>query len=132
MAHETPIAGQTNYAYVRIKNRGFKAATNVMVRAFYAQSQRERVFPGDYKPMKPGRLTVARVAPNSSSEILVGPFAWVPSRDGQNCLLMIACADGDPSNVDNLNGRDSIPDWQLVPNDNNIGLRRLGHALAAG
>jgi hypothetical protein len=132
LAHETPIAGQTNYAYVRIKNRGFKAATNVMVRAFYAQSQRERVFPGDYKPMKPGRLTVARVAPNSSSEILVGPFAWVPSRDGQNCLLMIACADGDPSNVDNLNGRDSIPDWQLVPNDNNIGLRRLGHALAAG
>ena len=33
--HETPIAGVTNYAYVKIKNRGSKTATKVVVRAFY-------------------------------------------------------------------------------------------------
>jgi hypothetical protein len=125
LGHQTPTAGQTNYAYVTIKNRGVKPATGVVVRAFQARPQSKRLFPRDYEPMKPGRLTVARVAPNSSTKMVVGPFAWMPSGGGQDYLLMIASADGDPSNVDNFVGRESIPDWRLVPNDNNIGQRRV-------
>ena len=34
MDHEAPIAGAINYAYVKIKNRGHKMATKVVVRGF--------------------------------------------------------------------------------------------------
>jgi hypothetical protein len=40
-------------------------------------------------------------------------------------MLMVASAPGDPSNIDNLTKRDSIPNWRLVPHDNNIGQRNV-------
>ena len=34
-------------------------------------------------------------------------------------------AAGDPSNVDNFTASETIPEWRLVPNDNNIGQRNV-------
>ncbi len=124
-SHEQPIAGVTNYAYVKIKNRGAQTAVDVVMRGFHAGSAAKRVYPHDYRAMKPAKLAVAKVPPNSAAEIVVGPFAWVPSRTGRAYMLMVASAAGDPSNVDNFTARDSMPDSRLVPNDNNIGLRRV-------
>jgi hypothetical protein len=37
---------------------------------------------------------------------------------------MIVSATGDSCNVDNIAAGDSIPEWRLVPNENNIGQRK--------
>ena len=34
-------------------------------------------------------------------------------------------ADGDASNVDHVTAGEAIPEWRLVPNDNNLGLRNV-------
>ena len=124
-SHEQPVAGVTNYAYVKIKNRGAQKAVKVAVRAFYSGPATKRVYPHDYRAMQPAKRAAANVPPNSSGEIVVGPFAWVPSGAGFSYMLMVASAAGDPSNVDNFTARDSVPDWRLVPNDNNVGERRV-------
>ena len=36
-SHEEPVVGVTNFAYVKIKNRGSQVATNVIVQAFHCQ-----------------------------------------------------------------------------------------------
>jgi hypothetical protein len=36
-SHETPIVGVTNYAYVKVKNRGTQTATNVVVKSYHCQ-----------------------------------------------------------------------------------------------
>jgi zinc metalloprotease ZmpB len=115
----------TNYAYVKIKNRGSQKAVKVVVRAFHAGPAAKRIYPRDYQAMKLAKLAVTKVPPSSSAEIVVGPFAWVPSGAGRSYMLMVASAAGDPSNVDNFAVRDSMPDWRLVPNDNNVGQRRV-------
>jgi zinc metalloprotease ZmpB len=122
-SHEEPVAGVTNYAYVKIKNRGSKSATKVVVRAFHSRPAAGRLFPDDWQPMKTAQLAAANVPPKSSAEILVGPFEWVPSPAGRDCMLMVASAVGDPSNIHNFSPGDSVPDWRLVPHDNNIAMR---------
>jgi hypothetical protein len=124
-SHEQPIAGARNYAYVKIKNRGSQRAAKVVVRAFHTGRTAKRLYPHAYQAMKPAKITVAKVPPNSSAEIVVGPFVWVPSRRGPSYMLMVVSAAGDPSNIGNFTARDSIPDWRLVPNDNNVGQRRV-------
>ena len=44
---------------------------------------------------------------------------------------MIASATGDPSNIDNFTAGDSIPEWRLVPNDNNIAQRNVAPIAAS-
>jgi hypothetical protein len=39
---------------------------------------------------------------------------------------------GDASNVDNIAAGDSIPEWRLVPNDNNIGQRNVAPVPGGG
>jgi hypothetical protein len=124
-SHEEPVVSVTNYAYVKIKNRGTQAATNVVVRAFHCRPSAGLVYPDDWQPMTTAQLAAANVPPNSAAEIIVGPFDWVPSQVGHECMFMVASADGDASNIDNFTAGDSIPDWRLVPNDNNIGQRNV-------
>ncbi len=123
--HEEPYTGQTNYAWVKIKNRGTTAATNVIVKAYHAKPGIGLVYPNDWEPMTPAQLPAANVPPNNSAEITVGPFEWVPSQVGHECMFMVVSADGDPSNISNMTAGDSIPEWRLVPNDNNIGQRNV-------
>jgi hypothetical protein len=47
-------------------------------------------------------------------------------------MLMVASAHGDLSNVSRLHQGDAIPDWRLVPHDNNIGQRNLFAVDATG
>jgi len=41
---------------------------------------------------------------------------------------MVVSAAGDPSNLDNFTSADAIPNWRLVPNDNNIAQRNTSAA----
>ena len=131
-AHETPIVGVSNYAYVKIKNRGSQTATNVVVRGFHCQPATGLTWPSDWQAMTTSQLAAPDVAPNDASEITVGPFEWVPSQPDHECMLMIVSANGDPSNIDNFSGGDSIPEWRLVPHDNNVGQRNVAPVPGGG
>jgi hypothetical protein len=123
--HEEPITNQTNYAYVKIKNRGSQVATNVVVKAYKANPAAGLSYPIDWSPMNTAQLSAANVPANNAAEITVGPFEWVPTHVGHECIFMIVSANGDASNVNNIAAGDSIPEWRLVPNDNNIGQRNV-------
>jgi hypothetical protein len=129
--HQEPVVGVTNYAYVKIKNRGTQLATNVNVRGFHCRPAAGLVYPDDWQPMATAQLAAANVPPNSAAEILVGPFEWVPSQIGHECMFMVVSASDDPSNVDNFTANDSMEEWRLVPNDNNIGQRNVSPIASA-
>jgi len=125
--HQEPVAGVTNFAYVRVRNRGTTQAQNVKVRGFHVRPGGAAVWPTDFQPLTTPHLAVGTLAPNNQQEKIVGPFAWVPTTGafGRDSLLMVASANGDPSNTDHFTASASIPDWRLVPNDNNIGMRTV-------
>lgn len=131
--HEEPALGETNYAYAKIKNRGTQTATNVIVRGFHTKPGAGLLWPGDFEPFSTAQIAVGTVAGNSSEEKVVGPFQWMPNINayGHDCMLMVVSADGDPSNVDNFTAGEVIPEWRLVPNDNNVGQRNV-HPVPGG
>jgi hypothetical protein len=130
--HQDPIVGQTNYAYVKIKNRGTQDATGVVVKGFHANPAAGLSYPIDWLPMTTTQLAAANVPANNGGEVTVGPFQWVPFHVGHECIFMIVSATGDASNVDNIGPGDSIPEWRLVPNDNNVGQRNVAPVPGSG
>ena len=73
------------------------------------------------------QLPAGTLQPNNTEEKTVGPFEWTPVKNalGQDSMLMIVSATGDPSNVDNFTAGEVVEDWRLVPNDNNVALRNV-------
>jgi zinc metalloprotease ZmpB len=124
--HQHPVVGLTNYMYVRVKNRGMQAATNVRVNAYHCLPGTGLAFPDDWAPMATAMLPAGGpVAPGGQT--IVGPFAFVPTQVGHECLLAIAHADGDPGKDTTITG--TIPEHRFVPFDNNIGQRNVSPVL---
>ena len=131
--HEEPAlldaAGNpaTNYAYVKIKNRGISVANNVIVKGYHCKPSAGVLWPNDLQPMTTAQLSAGTLQPSNTEEKIVGPFEWTPVTNawGHDCMLMIVSATGDPSNVDNFTAGEVVEDWRLVPNDNNVGQRNV-------
>jgi hypothetical protein len=72
-------------------------------------------------------LSVGTLQPNNTEERTIGPFEWIPVKNalGEDGMLMIVSATDDPSNADNFTTGEVVEDWRLVPNDNNIALRKV-------
>jgi hypothetical protein len=122
--HEEPEVGQTNFAYVRIKNRGTQAATNVVVKGFHCLPGVGLEFPTDWVPMATPQLAAPNLAASDSVGVVVGPFKWTPSQVGHECMFFSVSAKGDVGNIDgHVVG--PIGEWRLVPHDNNIGQRNV-------
>src|SRR5262249_49082153 len=119
--HETPIVGIANYVYVRVKNRGTQTADNVTVSGYHADPASGLAWPGDWTPMRTAALRAGAIVSGGSA--ILGPFVWAPQCPGNECLLMIASADGDLPNTDPSTGlpcaRGPTPHSRLVPFDNN-------------
>lgn len=133
--HQNGIDDQTNYMYGKVKNRGTTAANSVTVRAYHTKPGAGLTWPYDFVEMSPiGGLPIASIPANSAGEVQVGPFEWEPNINayGHDCVLMIASVAGDPSNIDNFTGTESIQEWRLVPHDNNIGQRNVSVVPGAG
>lgn len=125
--HEEPALGETNYAYVKIKNRGTSIANNVIVKGYHCKPSAGVLWPNDLQAMTTAQLSAGTLQPNNSEEKTVGPFEWTPVTNvwGHDCILMIVSAAGDPSNVDNFTAGEVVEDWRLVPNDNNVAQRNV-------
>jgi hypothetical protein len=132
--HQTPVVGQTNFAYVRVKNRGTDAATNVAVRGYSADPGAGLSWPGDWKPMLTPQLNVASIP--AAGEVIVGPFKWKPMNVGHECMFMEVSSAADRSNIDPAtffpSASGPTPEWRVVPFDNNIGQRNVAPVAAGG
>jgi hypothetical protein len=133
-AHQEPELGSTNYAYVKIKNRGTQQAQNVVVYGYHTKPGAGLNWPGDFDAFTTASINVGTLNPNNTEEKIVGPFEWTPNINayGHDCMLMVVTADGDASNVDNFTAGETIPEWRLVPNDNNIGQRNVNPVPGGG
>lgn len=133
-AHQEPELGSTNYAYVKIKNRGMQQAQNVVVYGYHTKPGAGLNWPGDFDPFTTASINVGTVNANNTQEVVVGPFEWTPNINayGHDCMLMLVTADGDASNVDNFTAGETIPEWRLVPNDNNVGQRNVNPVPGGG
>jgi hypothetical protein len=129
-AHEEPLLDQPNFCYVRVRNRGTETAGSVVVKGFHCNPGAGLTWPDDWQAMTTAELAVPDIPPGG--EVTVGPFTWTPSQPDHECLLMIASAAGDPSNIDVFDPGESIPEWRLVPFDNNIGQRNVHPVPGAG
>jgi hypothetical protein len=126
--HQNAVAGAENYFYVKVKNRGTSASGAVTVQGYHCLPGAGLTWPDDFTAMSPAAgLTVPSVPANDAGEVILGPFAWTPVENvhGHDCALMIATTAGDPSNVAHITGAESIEEWRLVPNDNNVGQRNV-------
>jgi zinc metalloprotease ZmpB len=127
--HEEPVVGQTNHAYVRIKNRGTQVAKSVIVKGFHCLPGVGLTFPTDWVPMTTAQLAAPDLAAGDMAGKVIGPFKWKPSQVGHECMFFSVSARGDAGNID---GRvvGPIPEWRLVPHDNNIGQRNVHPVVA--
>jgi hypothetical protein len=132
--HQAPALGKANFAYVKVKNRGTQSATNVVVRGFHTRPGAGLLWPNDFEPFTTAQIAVGTVLGNNAQEVVVGPFTWTPHINGagHDCMLMVVSADGDASNVDTFTVGEVIPEWRLVPNDNNVGQRNVHPVAGAG
>ncbi|MFP4625780.1 MAG: hypothetical protein ACLFNI_04205 [Natronomonas sp.] len=126
--HETPVTGQTNYLYVRVKNRGQTTADDVTVRAFRCRPGAGLVWPDDWQAMTTAELSTGSIPTGGTA--IVGPFEWTPVEVGHECLLAIVDADGDLANDTTVGS--SIPHWRFVPFDNNIAQRNVAPVAGGG
>jgi hypothetical protein len=126
--HQTPIVGKTNYAYVRIKNRGTQPATQVVVRGHHCKPSAGLVWPDDWTQMTTNSIAVPGSIP-PGGHVVVGPFRWTPRFVGHESMLMSVSASGDLANNNPAtffpSASGPTPIWRLVPFDNNIGQRSV-------
>lgn len=132
--HQEPALGATNYAYVKVKNRGTAVANDVVVKGYHCKPSAGVLWPTNLQPMTTAQVAVGSLQPNNSEEKIAGPFAWTPTINawGHDCMLMIASATGDPSNVDHFTAGEVVEDWRLVPNDNNVAQRNVNPVPGGG
>ena len=125
--HQEPVAGAQNFIYCKIKNRGTQIANNVQVNGYHSKPGGGLLLPIDIQSLSTAQLLVGTLAGNSSEEKTIGPFEWIPeiNKYGYDSVIMIVTATNDSSNINNFTAGETIPDWRLVPNDNNIGQRNM-------
>jgi hypothetical protein len=141
---ESPVFGQDNFVYVRVRNRGIGPSPQVNTRLYYADPATNLVFPADWNDGQSGipangSLTVNGVATNlqtfpnvpaGGQNVLPLPFVWRPPDpttatrtqlhpngrlSGHFCLLVRLESADDPIIVPG-GGQASVID------DNNIGM----------
>jgi hypothetical protein len=130
--HQEPVVNTTNYAYVTLKNRGSQNATGVTVQGYHANPSIGLAYPVDWQIMTTPAFSGGDVPANNGGAVTVGPFEWTPTHVGHECMFMIVSCPGDASNASNIGAADTIPEWRLIPNDNNIGQRNVAPVPGGG
>ena len=127
-AHQPPVAGGTNFIYVRIRNRGFQPAANVVVRGYTGNPATALAWPVDWTPMTTPQIVLPGGLAAGASKV-VGPFPWTPVAGSSAAILMEVSATGDLSNIDARTffpcATGPTPAAQLVQFDNNLSTREM-------
>ena len=105
-----PLAGQTNYVYVRVRNSGNTGLADIKVHVYSSRGSASIVWPDDWAP----EIGVATVPSLAAGETKVVSVPWTPVVSGHYCFLARLEAPYDPITQDG---------W--VPFDNNICQRNV-------
>ena len=127
LINQRPKAGEANFLYARVRNRGTQAAADVVVEGFQPTGNDGLLWPDDWAPLATPSLNLAAPIP-SGGEAVVGPFEWVPAKECGNQVLVSCSADGDDSNVSRLSGEVLVR--RLVMLDNNVALGNINSPCA--
>ena len=119
--HETPRKGVENYLYVKVANRGRKAADRISVEVYRAVSDKGSVWPGDWSQLGDAIKVAGPLLPGG--EVIVGPIPWCPEGCCEERILASATAKGDKSNTRTIAG--SVPVKRLALADNNVAIRKM-------
>ncbi len=107
--HQNPQGGQTNYVYVRVRNRGNATLNNVDVTVHWAVGAASIRWPDEWTAIS--TITIPSLAPGQARTISV---PWQPSVTGHYCFLARIHASLDPVTFEGL-----------VPFDNNLCQRNI-------
>lgn len=127
-AHQPPIPGIDNHAYVIVRNRGTEKISSGRVKTLQKRDNQccgccddchELTWPNDFMSVITSELGFGTILPGDYE--IVGPFVWRPGAN--DCLLMAVDVKGDPSNISLIEPGQSLRVKGLVPFDNNIALR---------
>ena len=124
---QLPLVGQTNYAYVIVRNRGLENTGPVQVKGFKNSPQcchkdkEELCWPQDFTKLQTASLRIQDIQPNAYE--IVGPFKWIPCSKNDSLLFSVS-AEGDLSNIEIIRDGFSVNAMKLAMLDNNIALRR--------
>jgi hypothetical protein len=129
-----------NDIYVTVGNRGSQAAANVEVSVWWCEWPAGENPPewnnGEWTPCTPASVSQT-INPGDLPQF--GPFSHTPPANRYLVLAIASCADDrantyvyhDPNTNSDIAsfacGRETTPILDLVANDNNLGLRVLGH-----
>ena len=80
--HQNPQGGQTNYVYMKVRNRGNTTMTNIEVDVYWSKGAVSIVWPGEWTYI--GTATIASLAPG---QVRVVNVPWTPPASGHYCFL---------------------------------------------
>ncbi len=110
--HQNPRGSETNYVYVRVRNRGTATMTSIAVDLYWAAGAAAIPWPGGWTPV--GTANIASLAPGASAVV---SLPWIPPLSGHYCFLARVHSAEDPVRYEGL-----------VPFDNNLCQRNI-HVL---
>ncbi|MCP4164841.1 MAG: VWA domain-containing protein [Chloroflexi bacterium] len=102
--HENPQAGQMNFIYVRVRNRGNVAMQNTQADVYKAPGAASIPWPGGWSYID--TISMGTIGPGATS---VASTSWVASQTGHTCFLIRIRHPQDPVQYEGL-----------VPFDNNL------------
>jgi len=82
-AHQNPIAGRTNYIYVRVHNIGDATVDNITVHVYDSAGAVNLRWPDDWMP----EIGTATIASLPAGQVTVVSVPWTPSYSGHYCFL---------------------------------------------
>ena len=102
--HQNPQGGQTNYVYVKVRNRGNVTMTGINVDIYWAVGAASIPWPSGWTYI--GTTTIASLAPGEVRKVSI---PWLPATSGHYCFLARIHSAQDP-----------VRHEGLVPFDNNL------------
>jgi len=112
LVHENPKGGQTNYVYVRVRNRGNTSLTSINVKVYGAVGAASISWPNDWTYIN--QVTIPSLA---AGQVRTVSVPWTPQTSGHYCFMAWISAALDP-----------LEHEGLVPFDNNLCQRNI-HVL---
>ncbi len=82
-AQQNPIAGQTNYVYVRVHNIGDVAVDHITVHLYNTAASAAPRWPDDWAP-EIGEVSIPSLAPGQDAVV---SLPWTPTMTGHYCFL---------------------------------------------
>ncbi len=91
--HENPEAGQTNYVFISVRNRGTQTGPYARVFLYWANASTGLGWPSDWNQIN----TATAVNVPATSSTVVGPIPWIPKAAGHYCLYVRMITHNEPT-----------------------------------